>query len=102
MGVLGIDFLILGSHINFEVPHRFPFVLLHFDFQNFLLKDGIAQDIPEESVASVLIFLVVIHKISEEEREIPHKQEQGPQGQSVHFVRDVQLIFAHDHSVSRH
>lgn len=60
---------------------------MQLNLGHLLFENSIADDGPEESVANILIFLILIHEAAQEYREIDNIQEECLNG---HF-EDLQL-----------
>lgn len=99
MGVLSIDLFILRDDIDFKIASSLPLMFPNLNPPNFLLKDSIADNIPQQSVADNPKSLIAIDKVPQEKREIADKHEECPHCQPEHFIGYIQVIFDCDDGI---
>ena len=92
MRVLSVYLLGVGSDKDFEVATCLPFGLLCLDPIDFLLEDGVADQVAEKVVTRVLILFVAIHEISHEKGEVEDEDEQGSHADSEDLLGKVCLL----------
>lgn len=53
---------------------------------DFFLEDGLADQISEQAIASIFVFFIPVHEISEEKGEIEDEHEEGSHANAEYFL----------------
>jgi hypothetical protein len=92
VNVLCVYFLVFGRNIDLEITISLPFLFVEFYFGNFLTEDGVTDDAPKESVADVLVLLVLVHEVAQEDGEVDDVEEERLHRHLKHLLLKPTLL----------
>lgn len=75
MSVLCIDFFVLCCNVDLEVSISFPLLLMKLNFGNLFTENGFTDDGSEKAVTDVLVLFILIHEVTEKNREVDNIKE---------------------------
>ena len=66
MCIFCVYFFVIGCDIDFKVSLCLPLMFSELNATDFFLEDGLADQISEQAIASIFVFFIPVHEISEE------------------------------------